>query len=840
MVPINPLKVNPTSPLLHFLLVRSFVLIILFIFLAFTMMGCVTMNDPEASQVYNSDSIGTLDPKTVVGQSFVSHRPNFNGITIWITPLGTQENALNTTSQNNIDINVFHSPDDAFPLYSTSVSTPTSGKNIPLNIQIPNQGNPVEARFFINLSTNSGAFQIRGRNENAYPYGQVYIDKQPVNADIAFRLSYVYDFDALVKDITQGIKYVWLIIPLLIVLWLPGWLLLEISGLRSRYDFGEQTALSIGISLGSIPILMLWTTIFNIKWTENGVLFFAFLLVALLFARLIYINIRAKKYPHSNNSSLEQHPSPLYGNKNRLFTSIILLLIFLATLTIRLIMVRDLATPAWVDSVHHALITQQIISIGAYPSSYAPYWDINPSSYHPGFHSITAAFTILAKLRIDQSLLIFGQVLNAFAIFSIYLFTKVLTHSSLSGLFATLITGFITPMPAYYSSWGRYTELTGILMLPVAFALILLLIEKNSGKRFYWIIFLCAIVSGGLFLVHYRVTVFLGCLVLSYFVIYLLITKNKPTKYTTRGFFLIFIVVVVAIILVFPWMVETIKNSVYPIIKSTGTRTTPFFQDFSWAFLTAALGKLSLVLAGLGLIWGMLLKKRFSYLLLLWTVLLFLLANFDALRLPGGGLISNLSVEIMLFIPISVLGGYFIDQIIISWKDIIPQRLIILSLGPIVFLALLVVYIGSKQLITILNPITILSRNADLPAIEWINNNIPKNETIVVNPFVWGYGLYAGSDGGYWISPLTGRPTLPPPVLYGLGSDREQINNESQEVIDLGSNPVDLWEYLKSYQLQYVYIGEKGGVLSPDKLSNSDLFTIVYQNDGVWIFKTKP
>jgi hypothetical protein len=287
-------------------------------------------------------------------------------------------------------------------------------------------------------------------------------------------------------------------------------------------------------------------------------------------------------------------------------------------------------------------------------------------------------------------------------------------------------------------------------------------------------------------------------------------------------------------------MVQTIKNTVYPIIKSPGTNIVPFFQDFSWAFLTAALGKLSMVLAGLGSIWGMLLQKRFTYLLLLWTVLLFLLANLYSLRLPGGGLISNLSVEIMLFIPISVLGGFFIDQIIISWKDLIPQRFILPSIGPIVFLALLLVYTGSKQLITILNPITILSRNADLPAIEWISNNIPENETIVINPFLWGYGLYAGSDGGYWISPLTGRLTLPPPVLYGLGSDRERINKESQEVINLSPNPVDLWEYLCTNQLHYIFIGEKGGVLSPEKLSNSDLFTIVYQKEGDWIFKTKP
>jgi hypothetical protein len=734
---------------------------------------------------------------------------------------------------------LFQSPDDALPLFTTSILIPRSGKNTPINIQIPNQNNPADQRFFIELTTNSGKFQINGRNEDVYPHGQVYIDKQSINADIAFRLSYDYDFDALAQDIRRGLTNSWLIFPLLFVLWLPGWLLLDFSGLRRRFDFGEQTALSLGISLSLIPIIMLWTTLFNINWTGSGVLFVAGLLVALLIFRLIYLNILRKNNSNNyHNPSEEQQPPPHYERWFRFALPFILILIFLGTLTIRMVMVRDLATPAWVDSVHHALITQQIISLGSYPSNYSPYWDFNPAEYHPGFHSIAATFTWISNLSIDQSLLIFGQVLNALAVFSVYLFTKVLTHSSLSGLFAAIITGFITPMPAYYTSWGRYTELTGLLILPAAFTLVLLLMEVNISKRKLLLVFLSAITLGGLFLVHYLVTAFLVCLFVSYFVIFMVIKKSMPFINATWG--LITITIVAAIILVFPWMVQTIKSTVLPIIKSTGISTAPLFQGFSWVFLTAALGKQTLVLAGLGLLWGMIKRKRFPYLLTAWVVLLFLVANFNALRLPGGGLITNLSVEIMLFIPISILGGYLFDQIINQWKDLIPKKLIIPAVGTLLILTFLVVYTGSKQLITIINPVTILSRNADLPAIDWVRDNIPENEIIVINPFLWGYGLYAGSDGGYWIAPLTGKATLPPPILYGLGSDKEQINKKSQKVIDLSSAPIALWEYLSSNQLHYIFIGTKGGVMSPENLSSSDLFTVVYKQDGVWIFNIKP
>jgi hypothetical protein len=194
----------------------------------------------------------------------------------------------------------------------------------------------------------------------------------------------------------------------------------------------------------------------------------------------------------------------------------------------------------------------------------------------------------------------------------------------------------------------------------------------------------------------------------------------------------------------------------------------------------------------------------------------------------------------MLFLPISILGGYFIDQILIHWMGVIPKEFIIPSLGIIFIIFGSVTYLGARQLITIINPITILSRNADLPAIEWISEHIPENETIVINPFAWGYGLYAGSDGGYWISPLSGRVTLPPPVLYGLGSGADTINQKSQEVISLSPDPIAFSEFLHTNHLHYIYIGAKGGVISPENLASSGLFTVHYQLDGVWILEVKP
>ena len=804
--------------------------------------GCVTLADPEASQEYTSDTVGVLDVQTNLGQSFISRRPNLNGITIWITTSLGQTNESTSNTSNSINAKLYLDPKESSPIFATTIITPASANNIPITISIPDQKNPGGQNYYLQLTKDVGTIQINGRKEDAYPLGQAYLNEKAINADIAFRLSYNYDFLALVQDIKQSTGFLWIIAPLLVVIWLPGWLLLDFSGFRSRFDFGEQTAISTGLSLALTPVVMLWTTILKIKWTSRGVFFATGFLIAIFIARLVYIVITTHRNLHKLESSQSRGQPTLPTIIFKFFSgkSFALILIFLVSLAVRLIMVRDLATPAWVDSVHHALITRLILNSGSYPATYLPFWDINPTAYHPGFHSIAATFTWLSNLDLAQSLLIVGQVLNALSVISVYLFTTRLTVSSAAGLFAAIITGFLTPMPAYYTSWGRYTELTGLLLLPVVLALVQLCMNEKAPKRSVWIILLGGITAGGLFMIHYRVIVFLACLISSYLIFYI-VGKRKDIQ-IKPGRLLAYVLAIAAlgIVLVVPWFLQTLKSTILPIVNTPITASVPFFQDFSWPYLTSALGKQSLVLAGLGLLWGMIKHRRFTFILIVWVLILFFLGNSASLKLPGGGLISTSSVEIMLFIPISILGGYFIDQILINWKDLIPKQFILPSLGLILILAGFVAFLGARQLVAIINPITILSRKADLPAIKWLGEHIPENETIVINPFAWGYGLYGGSDGGFWISPLSGRVTLPPPVLYGLGAEAEKFIQQSQQVNTLSPDPSALWEFLSSQQLHYIYIGAKGGVIPPEKLVTSELFSVLYHQDGVWIFRVKP
>jgi len=251
-------------------------------------------------------------------------------------------------------------------------------------------------------------------------------------------------------------------------------------------------------------------------------------------------------------------------------------------------------------------------------------------------------------------------------------------------------------------------------------------------------------------------------------------------------------------------------------------------------------GKSLLILAGLGLAWSILRARWFGLTLALWVSFLFLLANPGKIPMPGGGL-NNTSVEIMLFIPISILGGYLVGSAIEAGGKLFTSPLRIPYYALIGIAGALLALLGARTLLPILNPITMLIREADKPALAWIQENIPQNESILINPFLWGYGIYAGQDGGYWLGPLGGHKTLPPPVLYYMAGPKvtSQINDISRQVIADSKDPVRLAALMQAQGLHYIFIGARGGVLSARTLQESPLFDLIYNQNGTWLFELK-
>ncbi len=802
---------------------KHFFLILLFLGLALASSGCVTMRDPEASQTFSSDVVGVVSPGQSVGQTFVSRRSGLNSIELWLRP------EAGSPQEGNLVFELFHSPTDRQPLVSKSLSYQDITAYRPFTVRFSPQFDPPNQTYYLRLETENLSVQVLGRDQDAYPGGTAFTDGNSKQSDISFQTSYDYAGSEMLRDLWRLLTNLWLVIPLAIGFWIPGRLLLALTGLEKRFDWGERTAISTGLSLAIIPVLMTWTTFLGLHWDRTAVWFVGGLLAVLYFWRKHQIVLNSFR-DFRSTFNLRQFSWP----------AIALAAIFLFSSGVRFAMIRDLAAPPWVNSVHHAMITRLIVEQGAFPKSYAPFLDIGSANYHTGFHSDVAVFHWLSGLDIMSAMLLFGQVLNALTVLAVYLFTTTFTKNPAAGVIAGLITGLFTPMPAYLTSWGRYTQLASLLILPVAFILIKLLLDERNKDRFH-LLALSAIAAGGLFLTHYRVVAFLACLLIAYMVdrIFQSIWKRSFWRQIPREFGQLGLAAFMAVGFTFPWWPATITTFLIPKL-SWGQGHPQIFYDFSWGYLTSAYGRDAILLAGIGVFWALVQRRRFPFILATWVGLMFLVANLGALGLPGGGFVNNTSVEINLFLPISVLGGYVIGWLFQTIHSILPVRWRWTGYGSAGLAIGIFALMGAKSILPILNPTTMLFREADRPAMAWIEQNIPQNETILINPFAWGYGLYAGNDGGYWIVPLAGRKTMPPPVLYSLGNNPEQVQHISdicRHVLDIANQPAELHDYLLTEDIHYIYIGARGGALSPQAMQDSNLYQTLYHVADTWVFR---
>jgi hypothetical protein len=98
--------------------------------------------------------------------------------------------------------------------------------------------------------------------------------------------------------------------------------------------------------------------------------------------------------------------------------------------------------------------------------------------------------------------------------------------------------------------------------------------------------------------------------------------------------------------------------------------------------------------------------------------------------------------------------------------------------------------------------------------------------------------IWAGSDGGAWIVPLTGRMTSTPPVDYTYN------RNLKQSVINFNEKAVNIkdWadteaaEWLRSQSITHIYVGARGGFFDPAALAANPDLRKLYGSDGIFVF----
>jgi len=603
---------------------------------------------------------------------------------------------------------------------------------------------------------------------------------------------------------------------------LPGYATLSVLHPRLDLDVPQRLMVSTGLSVAVLPLLLFGSSLLGLKLGP--------LSVALLFLFLGLVSIWRVKGDLLRKSSWRRFQTQI----DALY--LLLLVVCALGVLVRFLMVRGLAAPMWGDSYHHTMISQLLIDNGGLFGSWEPYAPLRSFTYHFGFHSLVAFYHWLTGVSVLESVILVGQVLNALSIPLAYLLTERLTQERWAGLMAALITGLLSPMPLYYVNWGRYTQLAAQILLPVAMIFALESIKRGDSRTMG----ITILASSGLFLVHYRVAIFYFCFVL------VLLAYESYRGWGNKGMLdmwrRIVVIGVASVVLLTPWIWNLgrglLPESLFAIFAtSRPSGETNLYNAVGDVVFFVPLYLLLLALGGAAV--GFIRRNHGVIVTALWVGTLLLLTNPYALRLPGTGIVNNFAVLIALYIPVSLAGGFLASQMMGLAAGRFPQAEKMAAL-----LFVLVALLSILRTPPTLAEENMLVTDADVRAMEWIQKNTASNSKFLVNYFFHLGETVVGSDAGWWIPLLTGRKNTVPPITYRSEEPNEPNYGEEVGILarrleDLSFDDPETVRLLKKEGITHIYLGEKGGNLSPEEFLGSPCYEESYHRDRVWIFKVK-
>ena len=508
-------------------------------------------------------------------------------------------------------------------------------------------------------------------------------------------------------------------------------------------------------------------------------------------------------------------------------TWLIALFVLAIFTTWRIWQARELVFPNWVDSQHHVLIIRKIIENGGLPSTLEPYLP-GPFYYHFAFHAVTAFFSVLSGLAPEQAVLMLGQVINACVGISVYALAKQISKDWRIGLLAALFVTFATKMPGYYLTWGRYTLLMGVTILPVAMAEVMQVKERHEH---WWQITGLTLLTAGTLLSHYFAA-FLLALFLALVGLQWLIESIRFKSIDWKPIASIAISTFIGLVLTSRWY--------YRIVVYSNATSRPVLRmmesgalEGSWEYLSYLVGPISgYILIGLGivgLLWFSFKPKRFY--LFGWVVIVLFLS------LPTGLRLLNFRYDyyaLVAFIPITITSAF---TIVLASEKLINNKRISTLIIPLI--GVLISVFGASLNLSAVNPETVLATKTDQMALDWIEAHTPEDARFFINTVGWSPNNYRGVDGGGWILPSTGRWSIVPTIFYPMSADEDFIQNtvnlgrRASLITDCGD---DFWSLVNDAKLNYIYIKKGIGGLQPSALISCEGVRQLTNIGGVYIY----
>ena len=384
-------------------------------------------------------------------------------------------------------------------------------------------------------------------------------------------------------EITWGTAAATLAVPLVFLL--PGWALLSLLLPSESFDAGQRPdvasrlVLAIGITLSVVPIGLFLLHLAGLRVGPLAVLGILGASAAVVLWKRGPRLLDAWRRERSWRQRLAWLDLPL----------LTLALLALLILGVRLWVVRGVNVGFWGDSYHHTVITQLFLDNGGLFQSWEPYVPLKSFAYHYGFHANTAFFQWatgwLTGNPTTRAVVLVGQVLNAYAVLALYpLAVRLSGGNRWVGVTAVLVAGLLTPIPMRYVNWGRYTQLAGQAILPVAiwFTMEAMETRRWDPRR----LALAILPLAGLAVTHYRVLVLYLAFLLPY-VPTLFWTRRRKQSLPALGLRLTSLGLL-AMLLSVPWMWNLWTGFYSRIVKGYVQETL----SASWVSEVNSLGSL--------------------------------------------------------------------------------------------------------------------------------------------------------------------------------------------------------------------------------------------------------
>ncbi len=765
-----------------------------------------------------------------IRQTFVSHSGPLSAIEFLITDPAIDDGSPGS----ELTFRLLPVSDLHEELASLHINTAQVDLSNPLRFDLDTPPRVQEAQYVVEIEGASDSTAIIWASSlDVYPGGRLQFDGQVEEGDLYFRTRYRCGWLCLGKALAQEGRELLKIGPvMLVVLLAPGYLAM---GLWRRMAGNEPTAwipIIAGISLAFTSVLWLAGTALGATLAPAGLRWFYGTIVVLTLARLAW-SFRAKRVWRQRQKTASDSQ-----------WTVLVVFVCLLVAAVRLLQIRNQLLPLWVDSVKHMAIANVLVAEGGVPWSYRPALPIDDFFYHFGYHTVLVTLSALSGWPLERVMLYLGQVLSMLAPFSAYALASRLSRNRVAGLFALVAVGLISTMPSRYITWGRYTLLAGMVLLPVALTLTARILDGEDQTALGYAV--TALTWAGLFLTHYRVALFGALFVLAWLLVEGISAWRGGSRFfqhLKRAAILLFL----ALGMVSPWLYHVATSPRVRVLLAQSFVPARFESPLSvlqqglgrFAYLFVLKDWLFLGAGVAAVLVAILARRRAAVLGVLWGIGLFVVANPGLFGFHQSWFSDNLSFFATLYLPLTIIVGDILVYVVEMLERRVPQ--------PDRWIArdtLVVGLVGlgiwcSWGVMDVIQPSTVLVTQADREAIRWGEQNLPMQANILVNTRHWAGETFVGTDGGYWIEVLSGRKTTLPSLDYSFSDPPyvEHVNGLASVVAagtDLATPDVRLM--LLKRGVTHIYIGAMGGPLDLAAVAHDPTYELVYSNGPVWIF----